>query len=71
MKWLNKAPIGGKDYSVRSNIEKDHANKILSEDAYKVLDGVHQRRDLSLVMDPSDEDILFLKKCYGTYVMVV
>ena len=65
MEWLDRSPIGGENYWDWNNIKSDHDNKILSDEAYKVLDGLH-KRGRSLVEAPSAGDISFLKKIYGT-----
>ena len=65
VKWLDRTPIGGIDYSKFENVQANHANGVLPDEAYRVLCGVHQRRGLSLAENLSDGDITFLIKCYG------
>ena len=64
---MNRIPlgVGERDYSDLGNIEIDHDDKILSDDAYAVLKGVHESGGLNTAKTPSDEDISFLKQCYG------
>ena len=66
---MNRTPlgVGERDYSDLGNIETDHDDRILSDDAYAVLKGVHESGGLNTAKTPSDEDISFLKQCYGRY----
>ena len=66
VEWLNRTPlgVGERDYSDLGNIETDHDDRVLSDDAYAVLKGVHESGGLNTAKTPSDEDISFLKQCY-------
>ena len=69
---MNRTPLGvhEKDYSDLSNIERDHDDGILSDDVYAVLKGVHESGGQNAAKNPSDEDISFLKRCYGMHIII-
>ena len=65
MEWLNNSPVGKKDYSDWTNVQRDYAGDILPESAYKVLHGLHFERNRSLADKPSQQDVSFLRKYYA------